>query len=203
MAKKTTKKRSAADMARIEKAALENLHQATVAWLLGVDPRDLRGRIDIPRKPNGRYDASAAVVWIRNRINRPKITDVDQEKLLIITDYVAGELSSLRALRTIVKQFRELRECYGEFALVEFAETLVEVLRAVAENNPPPSLADEQRAQREERRHQAEIQARDEMRTAVVCEHCARLRRGDKWLARKKPPADFLVVTDICPNCQT
>ena len=42
----------------------------------------------------------------------------------------------------------------------------------------------------------ARREARRELRIAVVCERCRRLRRGRHW-TKAKPPADFVVVEGI------
>jgi hypothetical protein len=178
---------------------LKTLHPLAVGWLVDRSVRTIRDASDLPRQENGRIDARAVLAWAGRRQPGPKLDNHHQEQLLVLASYFAGEVFSASAAREIVAFADALTARFGDSALIVIARALLDACRKEAEQYELPAQVTEAevRAELQQRRNAV---AWEQLRHAVTCERCGRLRRGSTWI-KAESPAGYVVTTDICPEC--
>jgi hypothetical protein len=158
-------------------AELSRLRPAAAAALLGIAPRTLRDRADIPRADGGRYDARELFVAAAGKVERPRLSDDEREIVYQIADVLAevgmfdSGMPAYRATQRLVGQ-------YGEGVLLILCDRLFWLFQDAAKYagdcEPQPLRP-------------------------VVCDYCGRLRRGERWHKAPKPAG---CVYGCCPDCE-
>jgi len=186
-----------------EIAAMETLSQQGAAWLLGITGRALRDRPDVPRNADGTYNARQLVEWARGRVEPPELTDDEVERLLLIRHF-AVDCAMGPQIIPVMETLTELQRKYGDRGLAAMAQLLLSMWRVEEaihrEYFAEPTAAEREQAEAARRRQAMEEAARAELRIAVVCERCKRVRHGRRWL-ETSPPAGFVTMPDTCPRC--
>jgi hypothetical protein len=160
-------------------AELSRLRPAAAAALLGIAPRTLRDRLDLPRADGGRYDARELFAAARGRVDRPRLSDDERELIYQIADaltdpglYNGPGLPAYRAAQRLVAQ-------HGEGVLLVLVDRLgwlfQDAARYAGDCEPQPLRP-------------------------VVCDYCGKVRRGEKWHKAPKPTD---CVYGCCPDCET
>jgi len=182
---------------------METLSQQGAAWLLGITGRALRDRPDVPRSADGTYNARQLVEWARGRVEPPELTDDEVERLLLIRHF-AVDCAMGPQIIPVMETLTELQRKYGDRGLVAMAQLFLSMWRVEEaihrEYFAEPTAAELARQETERRQRVMEEAARAELRIAVVCERCKKVRHGPRWV-EGSPPAGFAAMPDTCPRC--
>ena len=205
MAKKTTKQGVLTAPQQVQ--VLKNLKQQAAAHVLGISPRSLRDRPEIPRDDDGCFDIHDLLRHAPKEILRPDMADRDLERILVVVEILYGVVSEAEATG-VYSLFGDLRARYGDAGLVVFAERLEAAIKGLHDLYPfvdsPFTEADEQRALanavKAAREADSHSRATSLLHYTSQCDKCKRYRRGDKWV-KEAPPADYIVSHGACPKC--
>ncbi len=97
-----------------EIAMLQTLSQRAAAWLVGISPRNLREKVDIPRNGDGTHNAKEIMTWANEQGHVRRLDDEDYERVLGVVEEISiphdePPLSTLNL-------FKHLRRKYGDRA---------------------------------------------------------------------------------------
>ena len=202
MAKKTKNDMTAEQ----QKQVLSNLKQATAAWILGVNGRTLRDRTDLPRNPDGTYNVRDLFAGIERTSTVPHLDTDDLEKVLVISDKLYNGYAAGPSAVGIFDALTELEDKHGPGVFIAFVRELlqdwgysVEIDRKEYSPLTREEIQERIEAEIDEER---QAMAADNLKVAVVCDNCHKLRRGRRWV-KSKPPAGYVVSGSVCPDCLT
>jgi hypothetical protein len=183
---------------------LQNLKQSAVTWLLGyASSRSVRDLVDIPRNPDGGYDARALMQWARGRfVQRPELPDDDVERIRQTVEWTTGETEAC-----LLALLDDLRQRFGDGGLLVFISELLAYCRgsnsAPLDDSPLPDSIPHDEARQilaGELKQRRETWFRDRARIRVICDKCGRLRNGRRWLKADPAPGEPS-VKGRCPTC--
>lgn len=182
-----------------ETQMLASLTQAGAAHLLGISGRSLRDYVDAPRTDAGGYDGRTLVEWWSKRGQRPAtMSDDEAESLALLGDDVYSGISEVGAA-AMAARLHELHDRHGADFLRELGALVIAQVEAVAKaaQQFPIDLEAQRQAQAQAARQQ---EAFAQLRIAIVCETCGRLRRGKRWI-KAEVPRDHARIGAGCPDC--
>jgi hypothetical protein len=164
-------------------AAMRTLSPNAAAWLLSLEPRSLRDRVDCPRNPDGTFDGRAIVEWAVSRGKPPELTNEQYEICLQLAEQLDED-----TIGAILKPLRAVVRSIGGNRALALAAVMELILRDTEERVG--------RYPEEYDLASAEIDA------VHVCCECNRWRNGRRW-HDGEPPDRERQIGAICPACQT
>lgn len=184
---------------------LRDLRQAAAAWLLGYkSARSLRDCPDIPRTPNGGYDAAELLRWARSRQPRPEFSDGDTERTLQMLEWTTPDSG-----RALLEYLTDLQRRFGDGGLLAYLDELMHYLRRLAKTEdaisptPPGPMTrlEENRLIECENQRRLETWHCQRLSVRVICERCGRVRHGRNWRATELPNGSP-TLQGTCPDCE-
>ncbi len=180
---------------------IHHLSQAAAAELVGLHAKTLRERTGVPRSPAGTYDGPELVQWLAKEIEVLKLDDAEHERVLIAIDIVKNWED--RWVNPVVAVIEALVAEHGTAALAVVGQEILDQAKSEVQRSLGWRISRGptwEEFQEKERREEAEAEAVRNLRIAVVCEDCDRVREGRKWV-RKKVPVGYVTWPEICPAC--
>jgi hypothetical protein len=199
-------------------AILGALNQQAAAFLVGLTARSIRDDPRIPRAKAGTYDGPALVAWAARRVAPVKMTELETERSLNLSDLLFDSLverdGSCRVAVEVADFLGGLVAAHGEQGLMVFAAELARRWALLADECRPdaekflhetPQARHRRIEERVEREIEAEAARANEghLDIATVCETCERLRRGHAWAVEAPAPGRTVVYgrCDSWPDC--
>jgi hypothetical protein len=164
-------------------AAMRTLSPNAAAWLLSLEPRSVRDKVEIPRNADGTYDGRTIVEWATTRGKTPELTNAQYEICL----QLAEQLDEI-TIGAILKPLRAVVRSIGGNRSLALAAVCELILRDTEERVG---------------RYPEEYDLADAEIDAVhVCTECNRWRNGRRWHDGEAPHRERQLGA-ICPACQT
>jgi hypothetical protein len=173
--------------------------------LLGISARTVRD-YPLPRAEDGTYNIRDVIQHCRGRIARPELPDDDYERVLVLVERFIRGLDD-GATVGIQRAISDLVEPRGEGALLVFLD---EFHKQVADDagywqedlrwDPPTDVEVREQLERQRKEHAEFVATVRDLKYAILCDKCRKLRRGRNWV-KEKPPAGYHVTYGLCPEC--
>jgi hypothetical protein len=164
-------------------AAMRTLAPGAAAWLLSLEPRTVRDKVEIPRNADGTFDGRAIVQWATSRGKPPELSNSQYEIALQLAEQLDED-----TIGRILKPLRALVRSIGGNPSQALAAVVELILRDTEE--------------RVGRYPEDYDLAPAEIDAVHVCLECQRWRNGRRW-HEGEPPTRERQIGAICPACQT
>ena len=179
---------------------LKNLDQQSAAYLVGLSPRTLRDHPEIPRAPDGSYDARQLVEWDKTRLEVAEIDDALWERILMLID----QRLIREPFSTPFGILNDLNIKYGDAGLVAFGRELLRQYRGMYEafedDCDLPTSEDIDRERQRAVKALRESVSEDRLEIVLVCQWCKAWRQGRTWYSGEPPYPKVLHA--CCPDCK-
>jgi hypothetical protein len=199
-------------------AILGELNQQAAAFLVGLTARSIRDDPRAPRNRDGSYSAPDLVAWAARRVAPPKLTELETERSLNLSDLLFDELverdGSCRVAVEVADFLGGLVAQHGEAGLMVFATELARRWKLLADECRPAAEkfrheTPQARRRRIEERVEREVEAEGvlaneaHLDVATLCDGCERLRRGHAWVHEAPAPGRTVIYgrCDSWPDC--
>lgn len=179
---------------------LKNLTQQGAAFLLGLSPRCLRDHPESPRSADGTYDARALLSSGMLHRDLPELSVDELEKAFAVAEEFVHQITP-----PILRFMRGIRERHSDAGLSAVLVVMLDYWAELVDDNETEPT-DQQIREKLESEIDARLQSaqRDrlhqQLKVAVRCEHCGKLRRGREWL-KARTPVGYVEAGSICPSC--
>ena len=186
---------------------LKSLTQQAAGWLVGLTARTLRDHPEVPRNPDGTYNAKELLASPL-ACGMPAANPDDVEKIFQVAEWL-GVVSTCDhdggSLVTAITLMDSLRERYGNAGLQLFAAVALDRWSSIASGwgREPTESELREKLDKEfrdplERAQKARLHRL--FQVTLVCEYCRKIRRGRQWI-KGSAPVGFLEALSVCDNC--